>query len=86
MLKKLLELFRGQVFLARDVQQNKEDIANLRKEFDALTDVVTRLQYEIQSLREENRHEREKIMLKLENALLKSERQLPAPKPPKKLK
>ena len=90
MWKKLLELFRSQVFLARDVQENKENLARLRQEFDELSDLVERMQYElsgeIRSLREEERHEREKLMLRLENALLKFERQLPPPKDGKKLK
>ena len=86
MWKKLLDLFRAQVFLARDVQENKEKIARLRQEFHDLTDLVVRLQYEIRSLREEDRHEREKVMLKIENAFLKFGRQLPPAKEPKKLK
>ena len=86
MWKKLLELFRAQVFLSRDVQENKEKIARLRQEFDDLSGLVVRLQFEIQSLREEQRHERETLMLRLENALLKFERQLPPAKEPKKLK
>ena len=90
MWQKLLELFRSQVFLARDVQENKENIARLRQEFDELSDLVQRLQYElsgeIRGLREEERHEREKLVLRLENALLKFERQLPPPKDGKKLK
>ena len=90
MWKKLLELFRSQVFLARDVQENKENIARLRQEFDELSDLVERLQYElsgeIRSLRAEARHEREKLVLRLENALLKFERHLPPPKDGKKLK
>jgi predicted nucleic acid-binding Zn-ribbon protein len=86
MLKKLLELFRGQVFLAKDVQDNKESIARLRQEFDELSDLVMRLQYEVRSLREEERHEREKLVLSIENALLKFERRLPPAKGLKKLK
>lgn len=86
MLKKLLELFRGQVFLARDVQENKESIARLRQEFDELSDLVVRLQYEVRGLREEEWHEREKFILSIENALLKFERRLPVAKGPKKLK
>ena len=86
MWKKLLELFRAQVFLARDVQENKEKIARLRQEFDELSGLVVRLQFEIQSLREEQRHERETLMLCLENVLFKFERQLPFVKEPKKLK
>lgn len=85
MLKKLLELFRGQVFLAKDVQDNKESIARLRQEFDELSDLVMRLQYEVRSLREEERHEREKLVLSVENALLKFERRLPPAKGSKKL-
>jgi uncharacterized protein YoxC len=86
MLKKLLELFRGQVFLAKDVQDNKESIARLPQEFDELSDLVMRLQYEVRSLREEERHEREKLVLSIENALLKFERRLPPAKGSKKLK
>ena len=55
-----------------------------------MSDLVVRLQYElraeIRSLRDEERHEREKLVLRMENALLKFERQLPSPKQPKKLK
>jgi hypothetical protein len=86
MLKKLLELFRAQVFLARDVQENKENIARLRTEFDDLTDLGVRIQFVVQCLREEDRHEREKALLKVENVLLRFERQLPSGKDSKKLK
>ena len=86
MWKKLLDLFRAQVFLARDVQEIKEKIARLRQEFDDLSDLVVRLQYEIHHLREEERHECEKLMLRMENALLRFERQLPPAKEPKKFK
>src|SRR5438552_1991300 len=77
MFKKLVDFVLAQVFLARDVQENKEKIARLRQEFDELEDLVGRIQYEIQSLRAEERHERQKGLLRIENALLKFERQLP---------
>ena len=55
-----------------------------------MSDLVVRLQYElraeIRSLRDEERHEREKLVLRMENALLKFERQLPSPKQPKNIK
>lgn len=86
MWKKLLELFRVQVFLARDVQENKEKIARLRQEFDDLSGLVVRLQFEVQSLREEERHEREKLLLKIENALLRFEKLLPPPADTRKRK
>ena len=77
MLKKLLEIVRGQVFLVRDVRETSDEVTQLRKEFDELADVVVKLQNDLQMLREEGRHEREKLVLKLENSLLKLERQLP---------
>lgn len=80
MLKKLLEILRAQVFIARDIQENKEAIAKLRTQFDDLADAVKQLRFEIQSLSEETRHEREKALLKIENTLLKFERQLPPAK------
>ena len=86
MWKKLFDLFRGQVFLARDVQENKETIARLRHEFDELSDLVVKLQFEIQSVREEERHEREKLVLRMENALLRFERLLPPASESKKRK
>ena len=86
MWKKLLELLRSQVFLARDLQENKEKIRRLRQEFDELSQLVLRLQFEIQRVREEDRHEREKLLLRLENALLRFERELTSTKEPRRLK
>lgn len=77
MLKKLFEIVRAQVFLVRDVRETSDKVTQLRQEFDDLADVVVKLQYEVQNLRDDERHEREKALLKLENSLLKIERQLP---------
>jgi hypothetical protein len=77
MLKKLFEIVRAQVFLVRDVRETSDKVTHLRQEFDDLADVVVKLQYEVQNLRDEERHEREKVLPKLENSLLKIERQLP---------
>ena len=70
----------------RDVQENKESIARLRQGFDELSELVIKLQFEIQSVREEDRHEREKLLLKVENALLRFERLLPSASDGKKRK
>ena len=86
MLKQAIELVYQVVFLLRDVQQNKEDIAALRKELHETSEAVRELVVELRSLRDEDRHEREKLVLRLENMLLKSERQLPSPKDARKLK
>lgn len=53
---------------------------------DELAGAVERLSFEFRSLREDERHEREKLVLRLENALLKFERQLFPSREPKKLK
>jgi hypothetical protein len=81
MLRKLLEIVRTQLFLVRDVQENRDKLNQLRKEFDTLADVVVELQHQIRTVREEDRNEREKVILKIENVLLKFERQLPSTKP-----
>ena len=86
MWKKLLEVLRNQIFLARDIQENKDKIHRLRQEFDELSELVLRLQFEVQRVREDDRHEREKMMLRIENALLKLERQIPPGNQPKRLK
>ena len=47
---------------------------------------MERMSFDLRSLRDEERHEREKLLLRVENALLRLERQLPPAKEPKKLK
>jgi archaellum component FlaC len=63
--------------LARTTEQNQEDIEELRQEIKELTAVVQRLAFEFQRLSENEKHERDKMMLQLENHLLRSERGLP---------
>ncbi|MBI2949636.1 MAG: hypothetical protein HYY23_18530 [Verrucomicrobia bacterium] len=71
---------------ARDTRANKQAIADLREEVDRLASAMERMSFELGSLRDEERHEREKLLLRVENALLRLERQLPPGKEPKKLK
>ena len=56
---------------------NTEDIKELRQELKDLSAVVQRLSYEVHRNLENEAHEREKLMLRLENTLLKFERRLP---------
>ena len=76
MLKKLLELLRSLLFLARDVQENRNDIATLKQQVKDLSDELVQLQSDLQRGLENERHEREKFILKVENALLRFERSL----------
>jgi archaellum component FlaC len=86
MLKPFVEYILDLLNTARDTRTNKEAIADLREEVNQLATAVERISFELRSLREEERHEREKLMLRIENVLLKFERQLPPSKEPKKLR
>ena len=56
------------------------EIKELRQELKDLIAVVQRLAYEIHRASENEAHEREKLVLRLENELLKFERRLPSGK------
>ena len=86
MLKQFVEYVLDLLNTARDTRANKEALADLREEVDQLASAMERVTFELRSLRDEERHEREKLLLRLENALLKFERQLPPSKESKKLK
>lgn len=93
MFKQLVDLVARVFSLSKDVQQNKADIkdmeqeakdlrrdfSDLRKEVRDLSRAVERLAYEIHRVSENEAQERRILRLELENALLKSERHLPAP-------
>ncbi len=52
----------------------------MRREIDEMAKVIERLAYEIKRPQDGERHEREKLALRLENELLKFERRLPSGK------
>ena len=76
MLRKLLELFRSHLFLSRDVQENRDDIARLKLQVKEMSDELVQLKSDMQRSFENEGHEREKFMLRVENALLRFERSL----------
>jgi hypothetical protein len=86
MLKQLVEYVLSVLNLARDTRTNKEEIVELRRELDELTNAVERLSFELRAVREEDRHERDKLLLRIENTVLRIERQLPPTKESRKLK
>jgi hypothetical protein len=77
MFKQLYALARQLVTLMQDVQKLKAEPKEFRQDLRALIDVVRQLKYEQQRDRENATHEREKLLLRLENALLRFERRLP---------
>ena len=66
------------LFMVRDVEQNKQSIATLKEQLAETNQLVRELAFEIRRISEREQHEREKFVLKVENALLRSERQLPS--------
>lgn len=72
---KLLGDFAKRIaFLTQDTQKNKTDIAELQKQVQELTDKMRQIAYENRRDRENAAHEHEKLLLRLEVALLRSER------------
>jgi hypothetical protein len=84
MWKQLLEFGKQLFSLTRETQQNKTDLAALRQELKEmreelkrLAEVVQQLKFDQQRDRENEAHEREKLLLRLEVWRLQFERQLP---------
>jgi hypothetical protein len=77
MWKKILDYFTHLLTLAQATQENKAEIKELRQELRDLTYVVHELRAEFRTLRGEQQHNLEKVVLKLENELLRFERRLP---------
>ena len=73
MWKKLLEYFTSLLTLAEATRENKVEIAEMRSE-------LRDLALTVQLLAHDQRHEMEKLALRLENELLKFERRLPPSK------
>jgi hypothetical protein len=77
MFKQIYALARQLVTLMQDVQQLKAEHKEFRQDLRVLIEIVRQLKYEQQRDRENATHEREKLVLRLENALLRFERRLP---------
>ena len=78
MFKSLLEIMKQLLGLAKDTQDNKDDIRAIQARIESVSDALQRVIFELQRLKENEEHERQIIQLRLENSLLRSERVLPA--------
>ena len=76
MFKQIYALARQLVTLMQDVQKLKTEQKEFRQDLRVLVEIVRQLKYEQQRDRENATHEREKLLLRLENALLRFERRL----------
>ncbi|HXH11755.1 MAG TPA: hypothetical protein VNP04_18580 [Alphaproteobacteria bacterium] len=77
MLKQIDALARQLLTLMQDVQKLKVEPKELPQDLRTLLDIVRQLKYEQQRDRENATHGREKLLLRVENALLRFERRLP---------
>jgi predicted nucleic acid-binding Zn-ribbon protein len=76
MWKQIYEALKQLLLLTQQTERNRAEIKELRQELDDLTSAVERLAYEVRRSGENETHEREKLVLRLENKLLKFERRL----------
>ena len=74
MWKQLFDLAKKLAYLAQDTQKNKADIKTLQNQIEELTETVRQMAYDNRRDRENEAHEREKLLLRLEVVLLRSER------------
>jgi len=80
MWKQLYEWAKWLVLLAQETRQNRADIKELQQQLEELTTAVQALAYEVRRSKENESHEREKLVLRLENELLRFEQRLIAGK------
>lgn len=77
MWKQLFELFRQVFTINEDLQRQRAEIKELRQQYHSLTLLVHKLEAKLERIESEEKHEREKLVLQLQNTLLQFERRLP---------
>ena len=82
MWKQIFDWLKGQFTLMGDVARLQHENTELKRKFEDNTDLLRQILFEMQRDRDHWRHEHEKLLLQLENELLKFERRLPPPRPP----
>ena len=85
MFKQVVDAARQMLFLLRDVEQNKQDIAALKEQLTETNQTVRQLAFEMKLALDREQQEREKFILRVENVLLR-DRQLPSIRRRKKKK
>ncbi len=71
-----MEIIKQLLGLAKDTQANKDDIKAVQSRLETVTETLKQVIFELQRLKENEAHEREKLGLRLQNVLLRSERPL----------
>lgn len=81
MFREIFETTSSLLRLAQDLQENREEVKDIRAELRDLTLIVEGLRMEVQQVAEREARERQMIMLQLENVLLRERPQLALPLP-----
>ena len=76
MWKQFYEWAKLLFLLAQETRQIRADVSEMQRELEELTAAVRDLAYELRRNKENEMHERDKLLLKLENDLLRFERRL----------
>lgn len=76
MWEKFFQAVKDFVFQSELSKRNADDIRELRKRNEEITMLVERLAFEVQRVRENEAHEREKLLLRLELQTKPPKRQL----------
>ena len=76
MWKQIFDMAKRLLILAEDTKRNHDEIKELREEVRRLAAAFERLAFEIRRVSERDEHEREKLVLQLENRLLRFEKLL----------
>jgi hypothetical protein len=74
MWKEVTDYAKRIAFLTQDMQKNKAEIAKLQEQVQWLIEKMRQANFDSQRDRENAAHEQEKLLLRLEVALLRSER------------
>ena len=77
MLKELFDAVKQIVTIADDTKRNRAEIKELREKYHELTLLVHKLMAMVERNESNEKHEREKLVLQLQNTLLQYEKRLP---------
>jgi chromosome segregation ATPase len=80
MWQQLFNMAKRLMLLVEETGRNRADIEELQRQVREMATAIEQLRHEIHRVSEKDEHEREKLVLLLENALLKFERRLPPAK------
>ena len=79
MLKQLFDYVHRLLLIAEETKRNRDDLEELRQELQRTNELVLDLSHKFERLAGQEKLEREKFGLQLDNALLRFEKLLPPP-------